>query len=120
MSNWKRTSDDYEEGVIYYESGELVANGDSKKKEAERKLRTKIKNNLKVIEDYRGLKYSPTALNADTKTYQQLLLYGWSHESIMKTYLDTIDDPHWKEEKIKGKYPSMQTVEYRLRNKQPK
>jgi hypothetical protein len=112
---WKKI----EETIVDYDSGEVIdEDGDLKKKD--RELKTKIKKNLSLVESPRGLKYNPKSLNADVKSYTQLLLDGWTHTGIIKEYIEIIQDPYWKEQREKGKYPSMNTVEFRTRNKQPK
>ena len=112
-------SDDYEEGVVDLDGDGSVNDPEEAAKVQDRELRDKIKHNLRLVEKPRGLTYNPAALNADIKVYQQLLKQGWSHDGIIEAYLDRIDDTYWIEERKKGNYPSLKTVEFHLRNKQP-
>lgn len=119
MIGWNNKSDDYEEGVVDLDTGELSRPLEEKRLE-EKAARAAAKENLLLVEEARGLRYTPKALNSDIKTYQQLLSYGWSPESIIKEYLELISSKFWKEEKKKGRFPGMNTVQFSLRNKQPK
>ena len=115
----KRYADDFEEGVVDLDGDGKVIDPQAETKAKDKQDKDNIKHNLRLVEEPRGLAYTPAALNADVKVYQQLLKYGWSHDGIIGEYLVTIEDPYWKEEKLKGKYPTLKTVEFRLRNKKP-
>lgn len=116
---WNRQSDEYEDGVVDFDGDGEIKDQEKEAKQEDRLLREKIKHNLRLVEESRGLSYTPAALNADVKIYQQLLKYGWSHEGIIKEYIETINDPYWKNERELGKFPSIKTVEFRVRNKKP-
>lgn len=117
---FNKYGEDYEEGVIDLDGDGTVEDEQETKKAHERLERNRIKKNLKLIEDVRELPYTPQALNADIKVFQQLESYGWTPKVIMSEYIALCESKYWKEEKIKGKYPTLKTVEYQLRNKQPK
>lgn len=117
---WNRKySDDFKEGIVDYDGDGSLKDEQAEAKAKDKQDRDNIKHNLRLVEEPRGLAYNPASLNADVKVYQQLLKYGWSHEGIIKEYLETIDDPYWKNERKLGKFPTLKTVEFRLRNKQP-
>lgn len=117
---FNKYGEDYEEGVIDLDGDGTVEDEQETKKAHERLERNRIKKNLKLIEDVRELPYTPQALNADIKVFQQLESYGWTPKVIMSEYIALCESKYWKVEKIKGKYPTLKTVEYQLRNKQPK
>lgn len=116
---WNRQPEDFEEGVVDADGDGSVRNEVEEQKKADREDRNRIKKNLKLIEDVRGLAYTPQALNADVKTFQQLESYGWTPKVIMSEYIQLCESDYWRNEKQFGKYPTLKTVEYQLRNKQP-
>lgn len=117
--NWKNKSDDYEEGIVDYDGDGSVVDEEVDAKKTNRAEREKIKRNLKLVEEIRGLPYNPAALNADVKVYQQLEARGWTGRAIIEEYVETIESDYWKEKRQHGEYPSLMTVEFRLRNKKP-
>lgn len=117
---WNKKSDDYEEGVVDLDGSGEVVNEEQSARAADRANRQRIKKNLKLVEELRGLAYTPTALNSDVKVYQQLEKQGWSGRAIIEEYVNTIESEYWVEKKKHGEYPSLMTVEFKLRNKKPR
>lgn len=113
---WKQ----YEEPEIDLETGDTIIPEGRKMDAKEKKLRASIRKKLNMLADHRGCEYTPKGMNADIKTYQQLLTLGWTEDSIIAAYLEEVRSDYWKEKKSENRHPSMQTVEYKLRNRKPK
>lgn len=91
-----------------------------KEKTAERELNDKIRHNLKLVEEVRGLPFgSGQDMNYHVKIYRSLLGNGWSHKRLIEELIELINTDHWKEKKKLGQYPGMNTVQFNLRNQQP-
>lgn len=85
----------------------------------ERVAREAMRENLLTLAKLRGLAYTTTSLNLDLKIYTRLWKDGWSIHTLAEEYTNIINEPFWKEEKQKGNYPGMNTVQFRVKNKKP-
>lgn len=121
--SWKRPlgeNEHYEEPAIDADLNEPISSEEEKKQSAERELNKKIRANLKLIEPIRGISFGTGKdMNFHVKIYRELLDGGWSHESLIKSFMEIVKTPHWIEEKEKGNYAGMNTVQFYLRNKKP-
>lgn len=116
---WNKYSDDYEAGVVDYDSGELH-NPEEEAKAAERELNNKIRHNLSLVEDIRGLSFGKGKdMNYHVKIYRSMLDGGWTHQRIIEEFIELINSDFWKEKKKMGQYPGMNTLQHHLRNQQP-
>lgn len=119
MLGWNNKSDDYDEGVVDYDSGELTK-PEEEQKLADKELNAKIKHNLSLLEEMRGLPFGKGRdLNYHIKIYREMLKNGWTHNTLIDTLIEVINSDHWKEQKKMGQYPGMNTIQFHLRNKKP-
>jgi len=113
----------YEEGedvVIDSETGEVVPNAIVAEKAEVRELNEKIRHNLKLVEEARGLPFGKGRdMNYHVKIYRELLQNGWTHQSLVSAMLELVNSDHWITERKVGQYPGMNTVQFLLRNKKP-
>lgn len=120
---WKRAKDEnehYEEPAIDMDSRKDIEDEATKVDEERKELNTKIRKNLRLFEEVRGLTFGVGKdLNFHVKIYRELLENGWTHQNIAQTFIDLNGLPLWKEKKEKGEYPGMNTVQFHLRNKKP-
>lgn len=119
MSGFNRKSDDYEEGVVDYDSG-VISNPEEEAQIEARELNKKIRHNLSLVEDLRGLKFGVGKdMNFHVKIYRSMLNSGWSHQRLIEEFIELINSDFWKEKKKLGQYPGTNTLQAYLRNKQP-
>lgn len=111
----------YEEDAIDGETREPVGREDLTRKAIERELNDKIKHNIRLTEEMRGMPYgSGKDIQYHVSIYRRLLDRGWAHETIVGTLIELINSPYWKDKRELGEYPGMNTVEAYLRNRKPK
>jgi len=118
---WKNKPSDNDDDlpVVDMDSGEVVVQNNEKTELKE--LNEKIRHNLKLIEPLRGIPWGiGKDMNFHVKAYRELLKNGWGHEAIISAFVELVGTEHWKSEKEKGNFPGMNTVQFTLRNKQPK
>lgn len=122
FKNLRRYKEDghWEEKAIDLDSGEEIADELEAEKVEERELNAKIRHNLKLVEEARGLPFGKGRdMNYHVKIYRELLKNGWSHEALFDTLLELINSDHWQAQRKVGQYPGMNTVQFTLRNKKP-
>lgn len=122
FKNMRRYKEDghWEEPAIDAESGEAIEDEIDIEKAEERELNEKIRYNLRLAEESRGLPFGTGKDMAyHVKIYRELLKKGWSHEALFDTLLELINSDHWKKQRQVGQYPGMNTVQFTLRNKKP-
>jgi len=117
----KRYNEDrhWDEPSIDADSGNLIDVDEKDNKEKE--LRKKLRENVRTL--FAGLNIptpDPKQVNWHIGFYQTLIERGWSHEQIATELIHTVGSDTWKERRENGEYPVMNTVEYNLRNKDPK
>jgi len=109
-----------EEAVVDYDTGEVVPDSIDAEKAEVRGLNEKIRHNLKLVEDARGLPFGKGRdMNYHVKIYRELLQNGWTHQSLVSAMLELVNSDHWITERKVGQYPGMNTVQFLLRNKKP-
>jgi phage replication O-like protein O len=89
--------------------------------EAQKELMQKVRHNVRLA--FGAMKFpqkDAKTINWHSKHYVTLLNRGWSHEQIVSELINIVDSDVWKEKMENGEYPGMNTVEYNLRNKDPK
>lgn len=110
----------WEEPAVDAESGEAVPDELEVEKAEERELNEKIRHNLKLVEEIRGLPFGTGKDMAyHVKIYREMLKAGWSHQTLIDSFIELINSDHWKAQKAMGQYPGMNTVQFTLRNKKP-
>jgi len=121
MGNWNKKSDNDDDMVaIDLDTREEIETEESKVERETKELNTKIRANLKIIEPLRGKTWGTGKdMNFHVKAYRELLNSGHTHTGIISAFMEIVESPHWKEEKEKGNYPGMNTVQFHLRNKKP-
>lgn len=116
---WNKYGDEHEEGVVDFDSGEM-SNPEEEAQAEERELNKKIRHNLTLVEDIRGLAFGKGKdMNYHVKIYRSLLENGWSHKRLIEEFIEIINTDHWKEKRKVGQYPGMNTLQFHLRNQQP-
>lgn len=120
---WKRYNENDhadELPAIDAELNESIEPLEEKLKAEERELNAKIRLNLKLVEPVRGIPFGTGKdMNFHVKIYRELLSNGWTHKTVIASFLELVETPHWKEKKIHGEYVGMNTVQFNLRNKKP-
>lgn len=117
---WKNKQSDNDDDMpaIDIDSREEIEPEELKEERELKELNKKIRANLKVIEPLRGMSWGVGKdMNFHVKIYREILGKGVSHEGIIKTFIEIVDTPHWKEKKKQGEFPGMNTVQFHLRNK---
>lgn len=110
----------WDEPAIDADTGENIPDAIDTEKVAERELNEKIRHNLHLVEDVRGLPFGKGKDMAyHVKIYRSLLETGWSHESLITGFIELINSDYWKEKRQVGQYPGMNTLQSLLRNKKP-
>ena len=122
--SWKKpyNENEHSDDSVYIDAelNESIEPLEEKLKAEERELNTKIRANLKLVEPIRGIPFGiGKDMNFHVKIYRELLSNGWSHKSIIATFLEIAESPHWKEKKEHGEYAGMNTIQFHLRNKKP-
>jgi len=108
------------ESVIDYDSGESVPEEGSLEKAEVRELNEKIRHNLHLVEEARGLPFGRGRdMSYHVKIYRELFATGWTHRTLIETFLEVINSDHWKGQRNVGQYPGMNTIQFTLRNKKP-
>lgn len=122
FKNMRKYKEDghWDEPAIDADTGDEVADEVETEKAAERELNAKIRHNLHLVEDLRGLPFGTGKDMAyHVKIYRELLKAGWSHESLITGFVELINSDYWKEKREVGEYPGMNTLQSLLRNKKP-
>lgn len=116
---WKKNQGDEPDiPDIDIDSQKEIENDESKVERETKELNVKIRANLKTIEPLRGIPWGTGKdMNFHVKIYRELLKAGHSHTSIISTFMELVETPHWKEKKKQGEYAGMNTVQFYLRNK---
>lgn len=110
----------WNEPAIDADTGDEVADEVETEKAAEHELNAKIRHNLHLVEDLRGLPFGTGKDMAyHVKIYRELLKSGWSHETLITSFVELINSDYWKEKRVMGEYPGMNTLQSLLRNKKP-
>jgi hypothetical protein len=122
FKNKRRYNEDghWEEPAIDADTGEELAEPIDTEKEAEKELNEKIRHNLRLVEEPRGLPFGTGKDMAyHVKIYRDMLKAGWSHDSLVTGFIELINSEYWKEKREVGQYPGMNTLQSILRNQQP-
>ena len=113
----------YEEGedvTIDSETRELVPDAVDTEKAEVRELNQKIRHNLKLVEEARGLPFGKGRdMNYHVKIYRELLQNGWSHQALVSAMLELVNSDYWITQRKVGQYPGMNTVQFLLVNRKP-
>jgi phage replication O-like protein O len=110
----------WEEKSIDVDSGEVILDEVDTEKEKEREMNESIRYNLHLVEEARGLPFGRGKNMAfHVKIYRELLQSGWSDETLISSFLELVASDYWKEKRLQGQYPGMNTLQSLLRNKKP-
>lgn len=122
FKNLRRYKEDghWEDKAIDYDSGESIPDELDQEKEREREVNENIRHNLHLVEEARGLPFGKGKDMAfHVKIYRELLKAGWSDEVLMAAFLELVQSDYWKEKRLQGEFPGMNTLQSLLRNKKP-
>ena len=109
-----------EETVLDYDTGEIVPDAIDSEKAQVRELNEKIRHNLKLVEQARGLPFAAGKnINHHVKIYRELLKSGWSHQALVSAMLELVNSDYWITQRKVGQYPGMNTVQFLLVNRKP-
>ena len=108
----------WEETAIDMDSQEPIVGSEQKQEMENKELNKKIRHNLKLIEPLRGKPFGiGQDLNFHVKIYRTLIQQGWSHNYLVKSFMEIVETDHWKEKREQGEYAGMNTLQFHLRNK---
>lgn len=111
----------WEEPAIDADSGEVVTEPADEIAEKQKEERKKIRYNILLLFEALGLpKPDPKQVAWQLRSYELLLARGWSHTQIGEVFVETVNEPLWRAKIAQGEHPGINTVEYLLRNKDPK